>query len=194
MSDSPRKENTKNKVGSAPAAQITVAEHITTAPHPKTNWYVLYTAARAEKKVESRLLEMGVKVFLPIHRCKRRWSDRIKLVEMPLFKSYVFVQYPEHKLRSLLLIPGVSRIVFYLQRPAVVRENEIQAIKEFLDISRDREIILQGDTVEIISGALESKTGEVLKVDKDVVILRLQELGAKIYVSLLEVNKVSKAK
>ncbi len=198
MSDSLHKEDAEDNTIPPPdkhidaALQDLAARDVT--PHQQTNWYVLYTAARAEKKVENRLLEMGVEVFLPIHRCKRRWSDRIKQVEMPLFKSYVFVRHPEHKLRSLLLIPGVSRIVFYLQRPAVVREKEIQAIKEFLNIARDREIITEGDVVEIISGALESKTGEVLKVDKDVVILRLQELGAKIYVSLLEVNKVSKNK
>jgi transcription antitermination factor NusG len=154
------------------------------------HWFVLYTAARAEKKVEQRLRDIGVEVFLPVHRCKRRWSDRVKVVEMPLFKSYVFVRYPEYRLRELLLVYGVSRVVYYLHRPAIVREDEISAIKKFLQIAVDREIIVEGDKVEIIAGALESKKGEVLKVDKGAVILRLEELGAKICVSLLEVNKL----
>ncbi|MDD2426068.1 MAG: UpxY family transcription antiterminator [Bacteroidales bacterium] len=153
-------------------------------------WYVLYTSARAEKRVEERLREMGVEVFLPIHRCRRRWSDRIKTVEMPLFKSYVFVKHPEHKLRELLLVNGVARILYYLHRPAVVREEEIEAIKEFLSIAIDRELISRGDKVEIIAGALESKKGEVLMVGKDAVILVLEELGVKICVSLSQVNKL----
>lgn len=155
-------------------------------------WYVLYTSARAEKKVEERLKEMGVETFLPLHKSRRKWSDRMKLVEIPLFKSYVFVKFPEHRLRELLLVYGVSRIVYYLHRPAVVREEEIEAIKQFLQIAADRELISAGDRVEIIAGALERKKGEVLKVGKDAVILILEELGAKICVSLSEVNKLQK--
>lgn len=154
------------------------------------NWYVLYTAARAEKRVEVRLKEMGVEVYLPIHRTKRRWSDRVKMVDMPLFSSYVFVRHPEHLLWGLLGIYGVSRIVYYLGKPAVVRDYEIDAIKEFLKIAENKEIVSVGDTVEILSGVLESKKGEVLKVESNRVILFLEELGAKICVSLSEVNKI----
>jgi len=156
------------------------------------SWFVLYTAARAEKKVEARLLEMGIVVFLPVHKVKRRWSDRMKVVELPLFTSYIFVQCTEHVLRNLLQVYGVSRIVFYLQRPAIVKDVEIDAIKEFLNIAENREIIYEGDHVEIIAGALESKSGKVLKVEKNRVTLFLEELGAKIYVSLSEVNKLNK--
>lgn len=156
------------------------------------SWFVLYTAPRAEKKVEERLREIGVEVFLPVHKVKRKWSDRIKVVEMPLFYSYIFICHPEHKLRDLLQISGVSRIVFYLQRPAVVRDDEIVAIKEFLKMAENKEIVYEGDIVEISAGVLEKKRGEVLKVDKGVVTLFLEELGAKIYVSLSEVNKLNK--
>lgn len=154
------------------------------------SWYVLYTAARAEKKVEERLKDLGVEVYLPIHRTKRKWSDRVKVVDLPLFSSYVFVCIPEHKLRDLLQVYGVSRIVFYLGRPAIVKDYEIDAIKEFLYIAENRQIVSVGDTVQILSGALESKQGEVMRVESDRVILFLEELGAKIYVSLSDVNKI----
>ena len=154
------------------------------------NWFVLYTAARAEKRVADRLRDMGVEVFLPLHRTKRKWSDRIKVVDMPLFNSYVFVRHPEHLLWGLTMIPGVSRIVMYLGKPAVVRDNEIDAIKEFLYIAENRQIISVGDTVEILSGALESKKAQVLRMESDRAILFLEELGAKIYVSLQDINKV----
>jgi len=154
------------------------------------SWYVLYTAARAEKRVAERLREIEVDVYLPIHRTKRRWSDRVKVVDLPLFSSYVFVNLPEHKLRDLLQIYGVSRIVFYLGRPAIVKDYEIEAIKEFLFIAENRQIVSVGDTVQILSGALESKKGEVMRVESDKVILYLEELGAKIYVSLSDINKI----
>ena len=154
------------------------------------SWYVLYTAARAEKKVEERLKEIAVEVYLPIHRTKRRWSDRVKVVDLPLFSSYIFVRIPEHKLRDLLQIYGVSRIVFYLGRPAIVKDHEIDTIKEFLNIAENRQIVSVGDTVQILNGALETKKGEVMRVESDKVILFLEELGAKIYVSLSDVNKI----
>jgi transcription antitermination factor NusG len=86
----------------------------------------------------------------------------------------------------------VTRIVYYLQRPAVVRDEEIEAVKEFLKIAENKDVIYEGDQVEIVTGALREKSGKVLKVDKNYVTLFLEELGAKIYVSLSEVNKLNK--
>jgi len=154
------------------------------------SWFVLYTSARAEKRVAERLKDMGVEAYLPLHKSKRKWSDRVKEMEMPLFNSYIFVKLPEHKLRELLLVYGVSRILFYLGRPAVVRDEEIDAIKEFLTIAENKEIISTGDIVQILGGAMENKKGEVLKVEDKLVTLYLEELGAKIYVSLSHVNKI----
>lgn len=54
-------------------------------------WYVLYTAPRAEKQVENRIRGMGVICWLPLRKSPRAWSDRVKIVEMPLFPSYIFV-------------------------------------------------------------------------------------------------------
>lgn len=153
-------------------------------------WYVLYTAARAEKQVAARLESEGVEVFLPLHKTKRRWSDRMKVVEMPLFKSYVFVQCPEHRLYNLNTIYGVSRTVFYLGKPAKVRQVEIDAIREFLKLAENHDILTSGDKVEIIAGLFEKQKGKVLRVDEKGVALFLEELGAKIYVDLSSVNKL----
>jgi transcription antitermination factor NusG len=154
------------------------------------SWYVLYTSPRAEKRVAARLRNDGVEVFLPIHKKRRKWSDRMKIVEVPLFNSYVFVRCSEQNLYSLLMIYGIKKIVYYLHRPAIVRECEIEAIKEFLKIAENKDIIYAGDQVEIVSGPFHQKCCKVLKVEKDRLILFLEELGAKIYVSLSEVDKL----
>jgi len=157
------------------------------------SWYVLYTSPRAEKRVAARLRNDGIEVFLPIHKKRRKWSDRMKIVEVPLFNSYVFVRCSEQNLYSLLMIYGIKKIVYYLHRPAIVRECEIEAIKEFLMIAENKEIIYAGDQVEIVSGPFHQKCCKVLKVEKNQVTLFLQELGAKIYVSLSEVDKLKPA-
>ncbi len=105
------------------------------------SWYVLYTAARAEKQVAARIEaegveKGGVEAYLPLHRRRKKWSDRIKVVEEPLFRSYVFVKCEEHILYNLRQIPGVANFIWYNKRPARVRDEEIEAIKEFLVYAR----------------------------------------------------------
>jgi len=103
------------------------------------SWYVLYTASRAEIQVEKRLKVREIETFLPLHLTPRRWSDRIKMVEVPLFNSYIFVKTSDEVLRELTKVPGISRIVYYNRQPAVVREIEIEAIKNFLANAKGKE-------------------------------------------------------
>lgn len=152
-------------------------------------WYVLYTAARAEKQVAARLEGEGVEAFLPLHRRKRKWSDRIKVIEEPLFRSYVFVKCPEHQLYNLRQIPGVAAIVLYDRRPAKVRDCEIEAIKGFLVYAENREIVSSGDQVQILCGSFENVEGKVLWADNKVASLYIPELGAKICVELVNIKK-----
>ena len=93
-----------------------------TPPLNTTNWNVLYTAPRAEKQVKERIEALGVECFLPLHRTPRVWSDRVKIVEVPLFNSYIFVRCPDDVLRDLLRVYGVVRIVFYNKKPAIVKK------------------------------------------------------------------------
>ena len=153
-------------------------------------WYVLYTAARAEKQVAQRISGEGIEAFLPLHRRKRKWSDRVKVIEEPLFRSYVFVKCHDHQLFNLRQIPGVAAIVLYDRRPAKVRDVEIDAIKEFLNYAENREIVSSGDKVQILCGSFEKREGKVLWADDKVASLFLEELGAKICVELIKLGRV----
>lgn len=153
------------------------------------NWYVLYTSARAEKKAEQRLRQMGIETYLPLHKVKRQWSDRVKTVEVPLFNSYIFVKCNEHQVRELPSVYGIARVVFYLNRPAIVREEEIEAIKEFLVVAQNKKIITSGDSVEIINGPFKNKAGKVLHITKTKAKLIIEEIGINISVSLQEIDK-----
>lgn len=152
-------------------------------PEEIVRWHVLYTSPRAEKQVKERLDRMEVENWLPLHRCPRVWSDRVKMVDVPLFTSYIFVNCNEFKLRELPKVYGVSRIVYYNGKPAVVREQELEAIKKFLSEASELPLC-PGDEVEIVCGAFKSVSGKVKKIKKSYLVLFLEQLGATVCVKL----------
>jgi transcription antitermination factor NusG len=157
------------------------------------NWYVLYTAARAEKQVKDRLLQQSLECWLPLHRSPRVWSDRVKMVDVPLFHSYIFVKCSEPVLRTLTKVYGVSRIVFYDGKPAVIRQKEIDAIQSFLDQAANRSLLV-GDEVEILAGAMKHVSGKVKKIKKNYLVLYLEQLGAMVSVKIEEVAPLKRLK
>lgn len=158
-------------------------------PHTPA-WYIIYTTPRAEKRVAERLEEMGIEVFLPLHKTPRRWSDRIKLVEVPLFPSYVFINTRKDKLYDILKTPGVARFVYFEGEPATLNQKEINAIREFLSFAEGKhtKIELQ-DEVKIATGPLVNKEGKVLKITKNYVLLRVNTLGYTVQVDLNTIIK-----
>lgn len=153
-------------------------------------WYVLYTMSHAEKQVELRLKKRSVETFLPLHLSPRRWSDRIKLVEMPIFPSYIFVKTTDNDLRSLLTIPGVSKIVFYNGTPAELKETEVAGIKSFLEKARANEVVFHAnDDVLIACGPLKDIGGIIKRVTKKQIILHLEQLGITVSVAPNQILK-----
>jgi transcription antitermination factor NusG len=157
------------------------------------NWYVLYTTPRAEKQVQNRVDAMGVTCWLPLHRSPRVWSDRIKIVEVPLFNSYLFVYCTEFELRDLLRVNGVVRIVYYDGKPAIVPQKEVDAIKEFL-IQASNHFLCPGEEVEILCGAMKYVSGKIKKIKKHYLLLYIEQLGATVCVKLDEMAKVNRLK
>ncbi len=155
-------------------------------------WHVLYTAPRAEKQVANRLEKFGVEVFLPLHLSPRRWSDRIKLIEVPLFSSYIFVRTNLDTLRETLTVQGVLRIVYYNHKPAVIREKEIIAIQTFLELAREKAVnFVVDDDVLIACGPLKNISGKIKRIGKKYILLHLEQLGLTVSVA---VDQVVKAK
>jgi transcription antitermination factor NusG len=102
---------------------------------PVAQWYALHTRSRHEKKVAAEVAEKGFFSFLPCITKKHRWSDRIKLVELPLFPGYVFVQTaasPEHRL-SILTTPGVVSFVGSQGRGAPIPEEQIESVRSIVE-------------------------------------------------------------
>src|SRR5260221_3796633 len=96
-------------------------------------WYAVYTRPRWEKKVNALFAEKGIESFCPLNKVHKQWSDRVKLVEEPLFKSYVFVHVPRDEQAEVRLVNGVLNFVYWLGKPAVIKQVEIDRIKRFLN-------------------------------------------------------------
>lgn len=155
----------------------------------KENWFALYTAPRAEKKAGERLTLNGFKVFVPTMKEKKKWSDRVKIVEMPLFSSYIFIFCDEYHLRLALGYKGIVTYVRYLGEPAIVKEEEIQAIKDFITLAEENKIINEGDLVSIISGPLEKVSGKVTQIDKKYAYLFIESIGITVCVEKINIDK-----
>lgn len=145
---------------------------------PKLKWYVLYTSPKAEKQVEQRIATEVEEVYLPLHLSPRKWSDRVKLVEIPLFPSYIFVKTYHAKLYDLVRLPGVSRILYFEGEPAVLRQTEIDAIRSFLEIARGKACSFDvDDEVKVAIGPLAGTYGKIKTVKSKYVVLLLNKLG-----------------
>ena len=93
------------------------------------SWYAAYTCANHEKHVARQLEEKNIKCFLPLYRSVRRWKDRRKELDLPLFPGYVFVQAaPEAHLR-VLQTPSVVRFVSFGGHPAALQDGEVEGLR-----------------------------------------------------------------
>ena len=151
-------------------------------------WYVLYTKSKNEKKVAERLTAAGYNVYCPLHKVKRQWSDRVKIIEEPLFKGYLFIQVEDHKRDQVFSFPGTVRYLFWLRRPALVRDAEIKAIQKWLGEYAHEAIdisdILPGDYVRITSGPFTGEQAVLLDKTNKKAVVQLKELGIQLSLSL----------
>lgn len=135
---------------------------------PQKKWLVFYTKSRHEKKACDFLRKRGYEVFFPLQKVLRQWSDRKKKVEVPLFNSYLFVHSSEDKITEILQCPSISWNIRYNDKPAELREEELQLIQRFLDsglwmeASAEVEVNI-GDQVVIMDGSLKGLRGTIVE-------------------------------
>ena len=146
-------------------------------------WYAVYTKPRWEKKIDARLLKKGIESWCPLQKVERQWTDRKKIIEDPLFKSYVFVRIDVKERSDVLMTDGVLNFVYYLGKPAVIRDEEVNNIKMYLS-EKDARISLisdegfeQGEKIRINFGVFMDREGTVLRSGKKKVYVQLQSLG-----------------
>ena len=143
-------------------------------------WFVLYTKPNFEIKVADGINAHGINAYCPTFTQIKQYSDRKKKVQKPLLPSYVLVQLSEQDRPNVFSIPGVVRYLFWLGKPAVVQEEEIELLRNNLKgVFDDAKIskLSIGKEFTIPSGPLKGQTGRVLDVLKNKLRLELPSLG-----------------
>ena len=138
-----------------------------------------------------RLQEAGIEAYCPVNKREKQWSDRKKITEEPLFRSYVFVNIDLDQQGSIVRRTlGVVNFVYWLNKPAVIQDDEILAIQQFLSEHAAFEVFgntLQvGDFITIDAGALKGQKAEVVGVkNRHEVRLRIDSLGFELVARVL---------
>ena len=143
-------------------------------------WLVLYTKPHFELKVAKLLVELGISAYCPTYKVIKQYSDRKKKVERPLIRSNVFVQLEEKDRASVFAVPGVVRYLFWLGKPAVVREEEIALMQNNLNGVYDYirvEKLEIGAAYTIPQGPFKGQKGNVVSLAKKNIKLELPSLG-----------------
>lgn len=153
-----------------------------------SSWMVIYTRSRWEKKVDKLLQNKNIRSFCPTIKSKRRWVDREKVVELPLFHSYLFVNA---NLREQLMVKQTSGVVNFVNhcgKPATIDETQIQRIRQLVNIHNQNieavalPTIKIGDNLKIENGLLVDWTGEVLKINGKSVVMLVKELNCALVI------------
>lgn len=150
----------------------------------KKRWYAVYTKPRWEKKVNLLLQEKALECYCPLNKVRRKWSDRIKTVEEPLFKSYVFVRIAESEMTQVRMTNGVVNFVYWNGKPANIREREIDIIRKFLndyiEVQAQPISVEVDNRVMIQRGAFMDKQAVVTKLMHKRVQVVIESIGFQI--------------
>lgn len=133
---------------------------LTTVPQ----WVAVYVRSRSEKRVADLLQRAGIENYLPIVTRRHKWSDRYKLVDEPLFTSYLFAKITKTKVSVVKAVDGVVEIVAFGGEIVTVPEEQILTIKTMVDSNQElsvmnSEALKKGVRVKIVDGAFAGKEG-----------------------------------
>lgn len=160
----------------------------------KRNWYVAYTRSRWEKKADQLLRQQDIHSFCPIVKTQRKWADRNKVVEFPLFSSYLFVYVDPREEISVRQTAGIVNFVYHCGKPAIISEDEIDRIRDIVKCYPDVEAVNLpafriGDKVKMKNGQLTDWRGEIVEIHGKSVVMVVEPLNC----ALVAKVKVSQA-
>lgn len=153
------------------------------------NWYILYTRTNCEKKVSALLTKRKIENFTPFVSVETQKLIRSKIQSKPLFKNYVFACIADEEILSVAkTTEGVINILYWLGRPAVINEAEINAIKEFTgsnqSICLEKINVDNGITEKNIYRSIYKMEGNVVRIMNKSVKINLPSIGYSLVVDL----------
>lgn len=155
--------------------------------HESGSWFAIQVASRAERKVSTSLTCKGYECFLPLYKASRKWSDRNKILELPLFPGYVFCRILEAGTGFVLATPGAIRVVGFGGKPYPVSETEISALQQVVRSGVDvspTPFLRIGQKVEIKNGPLSGVSGIIVHMKNRRLVLSVDLLMRSISIDV----------
>ena len=156
-----------------------------------SRWYAVYVKSRYEKKTSKLLEDRHIETYLPLIGRLKQWSDRKKMVEEPLFKSYLFVHTDLKNYFEILNTPGIVKFITFEGKPVPVPENQLVAVKEFIGEYDGEESLEQyqelreGQTVEIVYGHMKGLIGRLVETrGKQRVMVDIEAVGQSLPINI----------
>lgn len=148
----------------------------------KTNWYVVFTASRAEKRVKLCLEQIGIENYLPVRVVERECEGQIRRIEVPIISGCVFVRVSEVGLSSLLSTCGIIALLKGERVPMIVSDEQVESLRLLNERAGDIEVIDRaipsGDMVRVVRGELLGVQGELIGVaDRYQIVIRVSHLA-----------------
>ena len=151
-------------------------------------WIAVYTKPRHEKTVRNELCKKGYEVFLPLLKERRKWSDRKKWIEFPLFRSYLFVRTDLKNVLFIVQTSGVVKVIKFGAKIGIIQDNIIKSIKLMIEGGYKPEPLdyfIQGDPVIVKEGPLKGLIGEVVRIDNnDRLIVRIDAIQHSVSIQI----------
>lgn len=155
------------------------------------HWHALYVNSRSEKRIGESLIARSIEAYVPVVKTMRQWSDRKKLIELPLLNGYIFVNISPKENDTVLQTKGVVKFVRSEGKIATIREIEINRLKQLVELGYQLEAnaidkkYKAGDKIKISSGALKGIEGYVVesRENRQIEVL-LESIGQCIRVKL----------
>jgi transcription antitermination factor NusG len=157
-----------------------------------SHWYAIYTKPRWEKKVHSLLTDKKIESYCPLNKVRKKWSDRMKTVEEPLFKSYVFARVSEEEQTRVRMTAGVMNFVYWQGKPAIIRAKEIEVIRKFLNEYENVLVepleLKENGKVIIRQGLFMDHEAKILKIEGNRVKVEIESIGYSLIASVDKKN------
>ncbi len=155
---------------------------------PTPEWFALRVKPHAEKAVNGILRSHGVESLLPLYTDHRRWSDRIKSIDRPLFPGYLFCRLAPSTPLKIVTIPGAVGFVGFGHGPEPIPTPEIQALERILDSGRRLRplaLLREGQSVRVHTGPLAGLNGRVIRIkDDNCLVVSVELLQRSVAVTL----------
>lgn len=157
-------------------------------PGKDIHWFAVTVKPQHEKAVAEQLQAKAFEAYVPLYRSRHHWSDRVKVVELPLFPRYVFGRFGFEERSRVLATPGVTSIVSFSGRPCPVSDQEIDAVKTMVGSGLPVKVwpyVGVGQKIRVRHGAMAGLEGILVRVKADYrIVVNLQLLNRGVCVEV----------